>query len=166
MKNAKQIVVCCNLLTVTKYFKHVSPKKLFKGQKTVELTSLIFAIISLFIFWIIISIPVWIAGKALTGGKASFGSALLATLAGPIVFAIITFVVDLFLGSIIGSSAYIFGYILALIAWVWVYKASFSTGWLKAIAIAILAWIIFIILSIIVGMLFGVTYPAPFFPTI
>ncbi|HSQ48838.1 MAG TPA: hypothetical protein VLL96_04045 [Candidatus Deferrimicrobiaceae bacterium] len=133
---------------------------------TLDLSSLIFTIISLLILWIIVSIPVWLAGKALTGGEASFGDALLATLAGPIVYAIVTFVVDFFLSAIIGSAAFVFGYILALIAWVWVYKASFGTGWLKAVLIALLAWVIFVVLSIVVGALFGVAYPAPFFPTI
>ena len=133
---------------------------------TLDLSSLIFTIISLLILWIIVSIPVWLAGKALTGGEASFGDALLATLAGPIVYAIVTFVIDFFLSAVIGSAAFVFGYILALIAWVWVYKASFGTGWLKAVLIALLAWVIFVVLSIVVGALFGVAYPAPFFPTI
>jgi len=131
-----------------------------------DLSSLIFTVISLLILWIIVSIPVWLAGKALTGGEASFGDALLATLAGPIVYAIVTFVIDFFLSAVIGSAAFVFGYILALIAWVWVYKASFGTGWLKAVLIALLAWVIFVVLSIVVGALFGVAYPAPFFPTI
>jgi hypothetical protein len=131
-----------------------------------DLTSIIFTIISLVILWIVISIPVWLAGKAITGGKATFGDALLATLAGPIVYALVTFLVDFFLSGLIGSSAYVFGYILALIAWIWVYKASFQTGWLRGIAIAILAWVLFIVLSVIVGVLFGVSYPAPFFPRI
>ena len=128
--------------------------------------NIVFTVISLIILWIVVSIPVWLAGKAITGGKATFGDALLATLAGPIIYFVVTFVVDFFLSAVIGSGAFVFGYILALIAWVWVYKASFETGWLKAILIAILAWIIFIVLSIIVGALFGVSYPSPFFPTI
>jgi hypothetical protein len=74
--------------------------------------------------------------------------------------------VDFFLGALIGSTAFVFGYILALIAWIWVFKASFQTGWLQAILIAILAWIIFVLLSILVGTLFGIAYPAPFFPRI
>jgi hypothetical protein len=131
-----------------------------------DFTGLIFAFVALIILWIIISIPVWIAGKALTGGEATFGDALLATLVGPIIYAIVTFLVDFFLSSIIGSTAYVFGLILALIAWIWVYKASFQTGWLKAILIAILAWVMFIVLNFIVGALFGVAYPSPFFPTI
>ena len=130
----------------------------------VTVSNLLFTIISLIILWIVVSIPVWLAGKAITGGKATFGDALLATLAGPIVYFIVTFVVDFFLSAVIGTSAFVFGYILALIAWVWVFKASFQTGWIRAILIAILAWVIFIVLSVIVGALFGVSYPSPFFP--
>lgn len=131
-----------------------------------NLTSLLITFIGLIFLWIIVSIPVWLAGKAITGGKGAFGDALLATLAGPIVYALVILVVDFTLGSIIGLTAYVFGYLLALIAWIWVFKASFGTGWLKAILIAILAWIIFIVLSIVVGGLFGVAYPAPFFPNL
>jgi hypothetical protein len=133
-----------------------------------ELTvpNIVFTIISLVILWIIVSIPVWLAGKVITGGKATFGDALLATLAGPVVYFIVTFIIDFSLSAVIGSSAFVFGYILAIIAWVWVYKASFETGWIRAILIAILAWIIFVVLSVIVGALFGVAYPSPFFPTI
>jgi hypothetical protein len=128
----------------------------------VSFLGILYTIIGLIILWIIVSIPVWLAGKAVTGGKATFGDALLATLAGPIVYFIVVFLVGYFLGA----SALIFGYILALIAWIWVFKASFHTGWLRAILIAILAWIIFVVLSIIIGALFGLVYPAPFFPKI
>ena len=44
------------------------------------LTSLLVTIIGLIILWIVVSIPVWIAGKAITGGKGTFGEAMLATL--------------------------------------------------------------------------------------
>lgn len=128
------------------------------------LPNVLFAIISFIILWIVVSIPVWLAGKAITGGKATFGDALLATLAGPIIYFIVTFIADFFLSAAIGTNAFVFGYILALIAWIWIYKASFQTGWIRAILIAILAWIIFVVLSFIVGALFGVSYPSPFFP--
>ncbi len=133
---------------------------------TLSLSSILVTIIGLIILWIVVSIPVWLAGKAATGGKATFGDALLATLAGPIVYIIVVFLVGFFLGAVIGSTAWIFGYILALIAWIWVFKASFQTGWLQAVLIALLAWVIYIVLSIVVGSLFGIAYPSPFFPTI
>ena len=130
----------------------------------ITLESLLLTIVGLIILWIIVSIPVWLAGKAVTGGKATFGEAMIATLFGPIVYAITLLVVDFLLGAVVGSAAYVIAFLLALIAWVWVYKASFKTGWLGAIAIAILAWIIFLVLSIILGILFGVVIPHTFFP--
>src|SRR4030067_2620791 len=132
----------------------------------VSFSGILFTIVGLIILWIVVSIPVWLAGKAATAGKATFGDGRLATLAGPIVYFIVVFVAGFLLGELIGSSALVFGYILALIAWIWVFKASFQTGWLRAILIAILAWVIFIVLSVIVGTLFGISYPAPFFPRI
>ena len=129
-------------------------------------TSLLVTILGLIILWIVVSIPVWIAGKVATGGKASFGDALVATLVGPIVYFLVNLVVVFLLSSVLGSAALVFGYILALIAWVWVYKASFETSWLQAVLIAILAWLVFIGLSVLVGTLFGVMYPSPFFPKI
>lgn len=130
------------------------------------LTSLLVTIIGLIILWIIVSIPVWLAGKAVTGGKAAFGEAMIATLFGPIVYAVTLIIADYFLGALIGSTAYIIALILAFIAWIWVYKASFKTGWLGGIAIAILAVIIFAVISIILGVIFGLVVPAPFFPHI
>ena len=130
----------------------------------ITLESLLLTIVGLIILWIIVSIPVWLAGKAVTGGKATFGEAMIATLFGPIVYVITLLVVDFLLGAVVGSAAYVIAFLLALIAWVWVYKASFKTGWLGAIAIAILAWIIFLVLSIILGILFGVIIPHTFFP--
>ena len=130
----------------------------------ITLTSLLLTIVGLIILWIVVSIPVWLAGKAVTGGKGSFGEAMIATLFGPIVYAITLFLVDVFLGSLIGSGAYIIALILAFIAWIWVYKASFKTGWLGGIAIAILAVIIFFVISIVLGAIFGLAVPAPFFP--
>jgi hypothetical protein len=132
----------------------------------VSFPGILYTLIGLIILWIVVSIPVWLAGKAVTGGKATFGDALLATLAGPIVYFIVVFLVGFFFSSIVGSTALIFGYILALITWIWVFKASFRTGWIRAILIAILAWVIFVVLSIVIGALFGIIYPAPFFPRI
>jgi hypothetical protein len=130
------------------------------------LVGLLIILIGLVILWIIVSIPAYIAGKIVTAGKSTFGEAMLATLLGPIVYAIVLVGVSFFLGAIIGSAAYILALILALIAWIGVYKSTFRTGWLRAIAIGILAIIIFIIISIIIAALLGVTIPGQFFPKI
>jgi hypothetical protein len=130
------------------------------------LMSLLVTIIGLIILWIIVSVPVWLAGKAVTGGKATFGEAMIATLFGPIVYAITLVAVDFLLGGLVGSTGYIIALILAFIGWIWVYKASFKTGWLGGIAIAVLAVIIFVVISILLGAIFGLVVPAPFFPHI
>ena len=41
----------------------------------------------------------------MTGGQATFGDAMLATLVGPIVFVVVLVLVDFFLGPVIGVSA-------------------------------------------------------------
>ncbi len=128
------------------------------------ITGLIIFIIGLIILWVIISIPVYFGGKAVTGGKASFGEAMRATLLGGLAYFIVYFLVAFFLGSVIGfASANTFALILALLAWLAVYKGSFKTGWLGAIGIVIVAWIVLIVLSYITVHVFGVQFP-DFFP--
>lgn len=130
-----------------------------------SVTDLLVILVGLVILWIIISIPVYLAGKVVTAGKSSFGDAMVATLFGPVVYLIVLIVVDFFLGEIIGSGAFIWAYILAFIAWLWVYKVSFGTGWLGALALAILAVIVFFVMSVVLRALFGVIVPGPFFPS-
>ncbi len=119
----------------------------------VSLLDILAIAVALFIVWVIVSIPAWIAGKLVTRGKATFGQAMLATLLGPIVYVIALVVLDLLLGGVFGSIGYIIAFVLAFVAWVWVYKSIFNTGWLGGLAIAILAIIVFIVLLIIIGIL-------------
>jgi len=119
----------------------------------VDLLSLIVILVVLIVLWILVSIPVYIAAKAVTGGKASFGQAMLATLLGPIVFALVRYIAILFLGFLSIGSASLLALVLAFIAWLWVYKSSFHTGWLQALGIALLAIVVFIVLSLIIGIL-------------
>jgi hypothetical protein len=128
------------------------------------LLGLVETIVGLIILWVVISIPVWLAGKAVTGGKASFGEAMLATLAGPIIYVITLIAVSYFLGALIGSIAYVIALVLAFVAWIWVYKASFETSWLRGFAIAILAVILFIVIGFILGLVFGFVIPTSIFP--
>ena len=131
---------------------------------SLTLADVLVTIIGLVILWVVISIPAWLAGKAITGGKSTFGDAMVATLVGPIVYFVILVVVDFFLGTLIGSGAYIIALILAFVAWIWVYKSSFGTGWLGGLGIAVLSIIIFAVMSLIFGVLFGIVVPASFFP--
>jgi len=126
----------------------------------ITLLSLIAIIIGLVILWIIVSIPVYLAGKIVTGGRSTFGEAMAATVLGPIVYFIVLTGVTLFLKGILGGAASTLGYILAFLAWIWVYKHTFRTGWLGGLAIAILAVVVFVIFGLVVGALFGIIVPS------
>jgi hypothetical protein len=67
------------------------------------------------ILWIVISIPVYFAGKIINVVKAHFGQAMDATLGGVLVY-IVLYGIAYFLGALLGHSAAILGLILALVA--------------------------------------------------
>ncbi len=120
---------------------------------------LVYIILILLLMWIIVSIPVYIAAKIVTGGKATFGRAMLATLLGPIVYGIVLLLATIFLGPLVGPYALLLALILAFIAWLWVYKSSFKTGWLQALGIALLAIIIMVVIGLILAVFFGAILP-------
>ena len=120
-------------------------------------------IIGLVILWVIISVPVYFAGKAITKGRSDYGDAMSATLGGAIGYFLVFFGVSYFLGAVIGSTADVFAVILALLVWLAAYRAAFRTTWVKAVGIVILSWVILLIIDFIVVHAFGVTFP-DFFP--
>ena len=132
----------------------------------IDAAGIVAIIVGLIILWILVSIPVYIAGKVVTRGASTLTDAMIATLFGPIVYTITVFLVDYFLGLITGSGAgsQILALVVAFFAWLWVFKASFKTGWLRALAIALLAILIFTAISALFGFLLNVMVPAPFFP--
>src|SRR5579862_3017860 len=95
--------------------------------------TLITGIIGLVILWIIISIPVYFAAKLIVGSRAHFGSAMLATLVGPIVFGVVL-ALGYYLTARLFAGLSLLALLLAFLAWIWVYKALFHTGWLHAFA--------------------------------
>lgn len=125
----------------------------------IEIPHIVVLLIALVIVWVIASIPVYIAGKLVTRGRATFGAAMGATLGGIIVYSLVVLGVTFFLGALIGPSAYIWGVILGFIAFLAVYRALFDTGWLGAIAIAIVAVVVAVVLSALLSALFGITLP-------
>jgi len=116
-------------------------------------------IVGLVILWVIVSIPVYFAGKAMTGGRSDFGDAMGATLGGAIGYFVIFYVVSFFLGAVIGASAGVFAILLALIVWLAIYRAAFHTSWLRAVGIVILAWILLVVIDYVLVHTFGVTLP-------
>ncbi len=133
----------------------------------VGIAALLVLLVALIILWAIVSIPVYIAARVVTSGrprKATFGQAMGATLAGAIVYGIVYVLVYLFAVSVVGSSAAILALLLAVIAWLAVYRASFDVGWLGALGISILAAIVLIVMNVILAAILGVSLPSFFHP--
>ena len=120
------------------------------------LTGIIWYIIGFILAWIIVSIPVWLASKAVSR-HSSFPRAMLATLGGLIIFAIILGIftaIGIAIGfPILGTLGLLFGFIGVL----GVFKALFETGWGGAFLIAVLAFVIVIIIDLILAFLRIVT---------
>lgn len=132
---------------------------------------IVITIISLVIIWAIVSVPVWISAKILTSGRARFGRAMLVTAAGPIVYALVLVISTSFLSLAVGNRSPIIvsiGLVLAFLAWIYVFKRGFETGWLRGTGIALLAIIVFVIIGIIIGSvthLFVPNAPPPIITT-
>lgn len=124
------------------------------------LSDLVVLLVAFVIIWIIASFPAYIAGKMVTGGRATFGEAMGATLGGVIVYALTIVLVGFFLGAVIGPTAIVWGVILGFVAFLGVYKSSFHTGWLGAFGIAAISVLVALVLNLIVGAFFGVSFPA------
>lgn len=120
-------------------------------------------ILGLIILWIVISIPVYFAGKAFTKGKSTLGNAMAATLGGGLAYFIVYVIISFFLGAVIGSAANAFAIILAVLVWLGVFRATFDTTWIRAVGIVILSWLILIVLDFVMVHAFGVSFP-DFFP--
>jgi hypothetical protein len=124
---------------------------------------LVIYLMGLVVLWIVVSIPVYFAGRAVKGRTASFGDALGATLGGVVVYYVVFFAVAFFLGAVIGNPAEVFALLLGLVAWLAVFRAAFHTGWLGAIGIVFMAWLILLVLDFLLVAAFGVKFP-DFFP--
>ena len=127
-----------------------------------EVVAIVLAVlIGLVALWILVSIPVWIAAKILTLGRAKFTRAMLVTAVGPIVYAVVFIASSAILSVAFGESTWFLtvALIIAFIAWIGVFKKGFDTGWLRALGIAILATVVFTIMSIVITLIIWTFVP-------
>jgi len=117
-------------------------------------TLLINLAINVVINAIILSPALWIAGRLLAGkDKAKFTDALWIVVLGTL----INWGFSYFVADIIGSFiAGIIALIIMLIIWLGLVKHFFDCGWLKALAITIIAVLIWIVIAVIVGIIIGI----------
>jgi hypothetical protein len=127
-------------------------------------TILLQLIVNILVNLIFVAPFIWIAGRLLAGKqKAKFTDALWIVLIGTVVFYFFNwFLSDFFVPGL----AVIIAYIVMLIIWLALVKHFFDCGWLKALAISIIAVIIaFIILFIIALILVAVGVGIGMLPT-
>jgi len=100
-------------------------------------------IIHIIVNTVLVSPVLWLSGRALVGRqKAKFTDALMIV----------------FLGTVVGAffGAFFVGFLAAiiqLILWLFLVKHFFDCGWLMALAISIIAVIIFIVIAAILGVI-------------
>jgi len=109
--------------------------------------------VALIAIWIAVSIPVYVSGELITHGRASLGSAMGATLGGWVAYFIVLF------APYLGASALLISLVLALVAWLAVYRASFETSWTGALGIVVVGWVVLIAMNAILISFFGVALP-------
>lgn len=103
-------------------------------------------IIQLIVNIIVIAPVLWIAGRLLAGkDKAKFTDAIWIVVLGTVIGGIFQY----FFSGIIAA-------IIVLFLWLALVKHFFDTGWLRALAIAIVAILIWIVIAVIIGIIIGV----------
>jgi len=125
--------------------------------------TIILSLTVVIVAWIILSIPVYISARVLTMGRIRFTTAMLASLIAPLLYFAIV-IGSLLLIDRIGIASILLALIVAPIAWLWVYKRMFNTGWLRALGITVLSFILFIVLAWIVSVILGIALPDVYIP--
>ncbi|MCW4047795.1 MAG: hypothetical protein NWE99_09620 [Candidatus Bathyarchaeota archaeon] len=108
-------------------------------------SAIINLIIQIIVNIIIIAPVLWISGRLLAGSsKAKFTDALWIVVLGTVIGAFFQYLFSGIIASII-----------VLLIWLALVKHFFDTGWLKALAIAIVAILIWIVIAVIIGIILG-----------
>jgi hypothetical protein len=84
----------------------------------------------------------WLAGRAFVGSKAKFAHAFWIVFLGTIIGA--------FVGTFFSGLA---GLLIQLILWLALVSHFFDCGWLKALAISIVAVVIFAVIAVVLGVI-------------
>jgi hypothetical protein len=116
-------------------------------------TALIGLLVTMIIMVISVVPALWIAGRLLAGKeKAKFTDAFWIVIIGTIIF----YFFNLFLTDLLSGFAIIISFIVMLIIWLALVKHFFDCGWLKSLAISIIAIIIAIVFMIIIAFVFAI----------
>lgn len=110
------------------------------------MVDLISLAVSVIVGIIILSPVLWLVGRWLVGKeKAKFTDAIMIVVIGLVVNAIVGWVLSGWLAVI--------GWIIMLIVWLYLIKHFFDCGWLKALLIAIVTVIVFVIIGVVLALI-------------
>jgi hypothetical protein len=114
-----------------------------------DIGTILFGLVGIVVVLAIFVAPsLWIAGRLLAGKqKAKFTDALWIVIIGGIVFYFFNVFVQELLSSVLLSWL---SYIVLLVIWLALVKHFFNCGWLKALAISIIALIIAVIILFVI----------------
>jgi hypothetical protein len=124
------------------------------------LAGLLVLAIGLVVLWVVVSVPVYLSGKLIVGARAELGSAMGATLGGAIVYFIVLYGAALFLPPILGPLGLLAAFVLAIVAWLAVYRSSFDTSWAGAMGIVIVGWLVLVVADALLTSFLGVSFPS------
>ncbi|MCW4007370.1 MAG: hypothetical protein NWF09_01575 [Candidatus Bathyarchaeota archaeon] len=103
-------------------------------------------LIHLIVNIIILSPVLWISGRLLAGkDKAKFTDAIWIVVLGTVIGGVFQY----FFSGLLAS-------LIVLFIWLALVKHFFDTGWLRALAIAIVAILIWIVIAVIIGIILGI----------
>ncbi len=118
------------------------------------LFELVVLLLMFFIIWVVASLPVFLAARAVEE-RTSYAKAMLATLAGIVASYVVM--------RLLEPMSLVISQIAGFFATIAVYKAIFETGWAKAFAIAIIAIVVEILLAMFLMFLLsllGIAIPS------
>ena len=108
---------------------------------------LIFSLALFFVNLLVLSLVLYLAGLAVVGGRRSrFADAFLISLLGTILSTVFFLFIPYGLVALL----------LNILVWLLLIKSLYKTGWFGAIAVGILAIIIFLVVTVILALLFGI----------
>jgi hypothetical protein len=114
-------------------------------------TTIVGFIILFLIYLFIIGFILWLAGEIVVGRKVTFGEALAVAGTG-------TFLV----GAAVSFVQGLFGLLLGLLIFLFLVKHYFKTGWFGAIGVAIMAIVVIVVLTFVLGaLLIGALFGFP-----
>ena len=106
---------------------------------------LLFAVIFFIINLVVMTTVFYVAGAIVVGKRrALFSDALVISLLGTVV------------GNICSLFFPVIGWILSLIVWLLLIRRYYETGWLGALAVSILAVIIYVVVWVILALIFAI----------